>query len=181
MNLLDIEKPIIINDILHHKDNLEILEYLFSFGKFNVGLNNTVPGARLKRALLNNVQHEGFTCPAKEEDEKFSIENPVNVYAFVIVNQLSKILGFDYKEIQRIYYNYYCQNQFATEHIDSEKEDEISILYNLHTTDGGTIILGQKYQDKASQAKIFKSKWLHSSYSTVKDKGRVSLNIKFKI
>ena len=58
---------------------------------------------------------------------------------------------------------------------------DISILYNFHTTDGGTSILGVKYDDVASQAKIFKSEWLHSSYPTVKDKGRVSLNIVIEI
>ena len=41
------------------------------------------------------------------------------------------------------------------------------------------IIQGEKYPDKIGQAKIFKSKWWHRSWPCVKDKGRVSLNIKF--
>ena len=78
-------------------------------------------------------------------------------------------------------YNYYCLNQQAADHTDSLEENEMSIIYNPHTTDGGTKILDKEYPDVASQAKIFKSTWLHSSLSTVKDKARVSLNIKFRI
>ena len=118
--------------------------------------------------------------PWEENEKTYLFDNPLNLYAFVIVNQLSKQLNFDYKEIERIYYNYYCRDQFALEHTDSKNDDHISIIYNFHTTDGGTVINGKKYQDQASQAKIFKSKWLHSSWPCVKDKGRVSLNIKLR-
>ena len=185
MNLKDIEEPILVNDILHVRDNMNILEHLFTTGEFMLGINNPRPKARLEKALLNEVQHAGFTYATKENldggYETDIFNNPLNLYAFVIVNQLSKKLNFDYQEIERVYYNYYCRDQFAVEHTDSKFDDHISIIYNFHTTDGGTIILGKKYQDRASQAKIFKSNWLHSSWACEKDKGRVSLNIKLKV
>ena len=182
MDLYSIKEPILADKVLHENDNLALLNYLFSHKKFAVAVNNVRLGARFEKALLENVQHAGFVCNTYgDEDKEFSFNDPLNVYAFVIVNQLSKNLGFKYEKIDRVNYNYYCQNQHATDHTDSSEKNEISIVYNPHTTDGGTKILDKKYPDIGGQAKIFKSNWLHSSYSTIKDKGRVSLNIKFKI
>lgn len=181
MNLLDIKEPILINNILHVRDNLSILDYLFSFGKFNLGENYFKSGSRMKKALLDEVQHAGFNHTVLSEDGGDILENPLTIYGNVITNQLSKTLNFNYNKITRIAYNYYCREQFATEHEDSFEKNEISIVYNPHTTDGGTEILGKKYPDVANQAKLFKSNWIHSSWPCVKDKGRVSLNIKFTI
>ena len=181
MDLYSIKEPILVNKVLHENDNLALLNYLFTHEKFDIGINHPRPGARFEKALLENAQHAGFNCQTYSEDMEFSFDNPLNVYAFVIINQLSKNLGFEYEKITRVGYNYYCRDQHATDHTDSFTKDEISIVYNPHTTDGGTKILDKKYPDIAAQAKIFKSIWLHSSWSTVKDKSRVSLNIKIKI
>ena len=40
MNLKDIEEPILVNDILHVRDNMNILEHLFTTGEFMLGINN---------------------------------------------------------------------------------------------------------------------------------------------
>ena len=184
MDLSSIEKPILVDKVLHSNDNLFLLNYLFANGHFKIGINYPRPEARLEKALLENVQHAGFnyqTYFEKIGNENEIFSNPLNLYAFIITNQLSKNLNFKYKKIIRIGYNYYCRNQHATDHTDSSENNEISIVYNPHTTDGGTKILDKQYPDIGSQAKIFKSNWLHSSWSTIKDKARVSLNIKFKI
>ena len=179
MDILKIKKPITVDNVLHINDNMNILEYVFTHGKFTLGLNKPKAKVRLEKALLDEVQHAGFTLMTKSEDEKIHpFDNPLNLYAFVIANQISKILNFKYKEIERINYNYYCREQFATSHRDCENDNRVSILYNFHSTDGGTEILGKKYPDIAGQAKVFKSSWLHNSWPIVKDKGRVNLNIK---
>ncbi len=179
MDILKIKKPITVDNVLHINDNMNILDYIFTHGKFTLGINDPRPKARLKQALFDDVQHAGFSLISKSEKETIHpFDNPLNLYAFVIANQISKTLNFKYKEIERINYNYYCRDQFATGHTDCENNNRISILYNFHSTDGGTEILGKKYLDIASQAKIFKSSWLHNSWPTVKDKGRVNLNIK---
>jgi hypothetical protein len=181
MDILKIKEPILLDDVLSNIDNLNILEFLFANKSFQIGVNNPEPGKRLNKALLDEVQHAGFLCETACNFQENLFDDPLNIYAFVIVNQISKRLKFKYKNIFRVGYNYYCRNQCATDHRDSKCNNFISIVYNFHTTDGGTIILGKKYDDVVSQAKIFKSEWLHSSYSTVKDKGRVSLNIVIEI
>lgn len=182
-NLNLIKEPIVLDNILHERDNFEILENLFKNGEFILGVNAAKPNIRLKKALFLDEQHAGFQHNTKKENEDYScfLNKFLNIYAFVIINQISKRLNFEYKKILRVTYNYYCREQFATEHTDSENKNEFSIVYNPHTTDGGTIILGKKYQDISGQAKIFNSNWLHSSYPVVQEKGRVSLNIKFSI
>ena len=181
MDILKIKEPILLNDILSNIDNLNILEFLFANKSFTLGVNNPGAGKMTNKVILDQVQHAGFLCETACNFPKNLFDDPLNIYAFVIVNQISKRLKFEYKRIFRVGYNYYCRNQCATDHTDSKHNNFISILYNFHTTDGGTSILGIKYDDVASQAKIFKSEWLHSSYPTVKDKGRVSLNIVIEI
>ena len=67
MNLKDIEEPILVNNILHIKDNMNVLEHLFRNGKFMLGINNDRIKGRLEKALLNEVQHAGFTYATKKE------------------------------------------------------------------------------------------------------------------
>jgi hypothetical protein len=182
MDILNIKKPIIVDNVLHINDNMNILEYIFTNGKFTIGINNPRPKARLKKALYDEVQHAGFSIISKSEKDIINpFDDPLNLYAFVIANQISKNLNFKYKQMERVNYNYYCREQCATSHTDCEHDNRISILYNFHSTDGGTEILGEQYQDIAGQAKVFKSSWLHNSWPTVKDKGRVNLNIKLII
>ena len=181
MNIVEIDKPVIVNDVLHNKDNINIVDYLLTNGKFSIAVDNN-KSSRFQKAMLDEVQHSGFLYAEKNEENNTHIFNsPLTTYGFVVTNQICKTLGFTYKKITRIAYNYYCRDQFAMEHTDSEENDEVSIIYNPFTTDGGSIILGEKYQDIACQAKVFKSNWLHSSWPTVKDKARVSLNIVIKI
>ena len=190
MDLNSIEKPIVIDNILHQNDNLKILKLLLLNGRFSLDrgpIKNKIYNSKIDLLLtstfMDTEAHRGFICKIynNEEGEREQIEfdEPFSLYAEIILNQLSKQLKFEYKKITRIIYNYYCRNQFATEHQDGTEDNEFSLVYNITTTDGGTIIQGEKYPDKIGQAKIFKSKWWHRSWPCVKDKGRVSLNIKF--
>ena len=65
MDILNIKKPIIVDNVLHINDNMNILEYLFTHGKFTIGINNPRPKARLKKALYDEVQHAGFSIISK--------------------------------------------------------------------------------------------------------------------
>lgn len=188
MNISNIEKPILVNNVLHVKDNIKILKHLFSQGHFQLDrtplLNKKFLSEEdflMQKIFTNLEQHTGFVFKIKRDNQEIEYNEPFSLYAMIIVNQLSKLLKFEYKKITRIIYNYYCQNQSSTEHVDGDYDNEFSVIYNPTTTDGGTIILGEKYPDVVSQAKIFKSKWLHSSWPIDKDKARVSINIKFEI
>jgi hypothetical protein len=186
MDLKSIEEPIIVDDVLHQKDNLKIVKHLLSHGHFQLDRSpiknkkyNTDADLLLNSTFMDTEQHRGFLCQIKHEQQEINFDEPFSLYSEIIVNQLSKQLKFEYKKITRIMYNYYCREQCATEHQDGTDDNEFSLVYNITTTDGGTIIQGEKYPDKGGQAKIFKSKWWHSSWPCDKDKGRVSLNIKF--
>ena len=188
MDLNTIESPILVDDILHYKDNIKILKHLFTFGHFQLDRTpikdrnyNSEQDFILNKTFTDIEQHSGFSYQIKNEHQEIPYDELLSVYSFVILNQLSKRLDFNYNNITRIMYNYYCRDQSTTEHVDGNADNEFSIVYNLSTTDGGTTIKGQKYPDQGGQAKLFKSKWLHSSWPIDKDKGRVTLNIKFEI
>ena len=46
---------------------MNVLEHLFRNGKFMLGINNDRIKGRLEKALLNEVQHAGFTYATKKE------------------------------------------------------------------------------------------------------------------
>ena len=188
MDLNTIQSPILVDNILHNNDNIKILKHLFTYGHFQLDRTpiknrnyNSDEDFILNKTFTDIEQHSGFSYQIKNEEQEIPYNEPLSIYSFVVLNQLSKQLNFSYKSLTRIIYNYYCRNQLTTEHVDGNADNEFSIVYNLSTTDGGTIIKGQKYPDKGGQAKLFKSKWLHSSWPIDKDKGRVTLNIKFEI
>jgi hypothetical protein len=105
--------------------------------------------------------------------------HPLNIYARLIANILSLKLNFKYNAIQRVYWNYYFKGQGGIGHVDSDTKHNVSVVYNMINTDGGTEILNKFYPDIEGQAKVFKSEWFHKGVSTNLDKSRLSLNIVF--
>tara|TARA_R100001530_G_C4314651_1_gene153998 strand:- start:99 stop:650 length:552 start_codon:yes stop_codon:yes gene_type:complete len=181
MSILELKEPVLLDDILTKKDNLQILDFLFTHKCFQVEINSSKEDARLSKALDPNIPHAGFSCVTAGENHQNFLNDPLNLYALVIVNQISRKLNFEWDKITRVNWNYYCKDQAATSHGDAFGDEYFSILYNPHTTDGGTVILDKPYKDTASQAKFFKSSWLHHSLPPIKDKGRVALNIVIKV
>lgn len=175
-----IEKPTFINNILTDKDNLRILDLLFE-RPFNIG--NEANLSKTHSAILEGYQHAGFTHVTADLkcQNQLNINDPLNVYVEIITNKVFKTLNLNYRYIERAHWNYYLKGQQGVGHIDRETSDYISILYNMHTTDGGTEILGKFYQDKGSEAKVFMSNWDHKGVSTKNDKARTSLNIVVRI
>jgi len=94
---------------------------------------------------------------------------------------VQKNMSMKFKDIKRIYWNWYHSTSLMEYHIDSNYDNLYSIIYNLHDNDGGTefklndeIIF---YKSVESKAIIFPSKISHRGVAPKKDLNRFSLNI----
>ena len=90
------------------------------------------------------------------------------------------------QHIERIYWNLYSPGASCLWHVDKDSGGVIghygSIVYNLHSNDGGTEFEGnQKILAKEGQAMIFPSHLRHRGVAPKKNKWRFSLNIVTKI
>ena len=74
----------------------------------------------------------------------------------------------------------YLKKAETDPHRDTPDQNFKSILYNLHTTDGGIKIENDFYSDKMGQAKIFNSNLIHQGFGPTNDNVRFNLNIMFK-
>jgi len=88
--------------------------------------------------------------------------------------------------LERMYWNLYSPSASCTWHIDKEVGGYLghygSIVYNLHTNDGGTEFEGnQKILATEGQALVFPSHLTHRGLAPEKNKWRVSLNMVVKI
>jgi|TARA_E500000318_G_C3502751_1_gene189026 hypothetical protein len=175
-DILDIEQPILISDVLPFIENQSIL-HILSETKGWI-MQNEANIIRYDSAFTNDYPQTGWGLMATERGHKNFYDTNLNVIAKIISSlicqklQIKKIRG-----IERIHWNYYSKGQEGVGHVDRDEDRYISILYNPLTTDGGTEIKKVFYPDIAGQAKVFKSNWLHRGVTTKKDKSRVSLNI----
>jgi len=184
MKIEDIKKPIIIDKVLPISENIEMLKH-FSTRPLLIqheGLEEkgVLPDeASFITGFSNNYNHVGFALELYDyrfkKCEKF---DPLFIWSRIIFNSaLEKLNLQNFKNLARIHWNYYLAGQQGVGHTDREEDNFVSMLYNPHTTDGGTEILGEFYPDVAGQLKIFKSNWLHKGVSSKKDKARASVNI----
>ena len=172
------KKPILLDKILPYKENRSILEILSSMGGWHIGYEGVAHSTTtFHTAYTKGYPHMGMTfCSAQVGHENFT-DSPLNIYGKIIANTVAEKLEFDFKRIYRLFWNYYTKGQEGVGHYDLQSEKNISIVYNLMDTDGGTEILKQFYPDICGQAKIFKSNWWHRGVTTKEDKSRVILNI----
>tara|TARA_R110000822_G_scaffold114431_1_gene245989 strand:+ start:4469 stop:5005 length:537 start_codon:yes stop_codon:yes gene_type:complete len=177
--MIELKEPILINDILPMQSNIDMLNFLcesnFTFG------GEIRDQKQIVSALCNDHVHHGFSLITRDINEMSVKKTPLNVYAHIIIQHITQKLDIKKYTITRFNWNYYYRGMEGTGHVDEEEDCFISILYNPHTTDGGTEIKGITYPDKISQAKIFKSNWMHRGTTTKQDKARFNLNIVIKI
>jgi hypothetical protein len=145
------------------------------------------PGNTNKKYLNNLIEGKavdfGFTLATFDASREFVQKgNNLNVYADLIFQMIvEKILYLKDKKIFRIYWNYYHQNSQTNFHRDNDHKDFYSIVYNLHSNDGGTEILlndeSNFYKSEENEAIIFKSTEEHRGVAPKTDPTRFSLNI----
>ena len=103
----------------------------------------------------------------------------LNVYGQIIFNIIIEKLKIKAR-LDRLYWNMYLKESQTEIHTDKLDSGYFSVIYNLHTTDGGTEINNKFYSDLGSQAKVFKSNTLHRGIGPKQDNVRFNLNIIFE-
>ena len=175
-----INEPILVDNIIPFEENKNILDICSYQKGWYFGSEGPLNNKPLFDIIYsNNFPHLGMTFASAEKGHQDVNNHPLNIYARLIANILCSKLNFKYNSIQRVYWNYYFKGQGGIGHVDSDTKNNVSVVYNMKNTDGGTEILNKFYPDIEGQAKIFKSEWFHKGVSTKLDKSRLSLNIVF--
>ena len=95
---------------------------------------------------------------------------------------MSVVLKLDKKYLDRLYWNLYSPNAVCQWHIDMGSVGEYaSVVYNLHTNDGGTEFESGKIPSKEGQAIIFSSDLKHRGLAPKNNKWRLNVNLVVKI
>jgi len=105
--------------------------------------------------------------------------NSIGNWIFYLCQEKS---SFKIKHLDRLYWNLYSPSAVCAWHTDTSSIGEYaSVVYNLHTNDGGTEFESGKVIAKESQAIIFPSDLKHRGLAPKKNKWRLSLNMLVKI
>ena len=130
-----------------------------------------------------NKSNQGLAMVTfQDENIPYSPNEILNTYAGIIFDMVQKDSFIKFKKIKRLYWNWYDQtSQGMAYHIDDPADNKYSIIYNLHTNDGGTnfkINDEIKFEKSTeSEAIVFPSKIWHSGVAPTKDLHRFNLNI----
>jgi hypothetical protein len=162
-------------------------------------LNNIIPKTINNNIINELVTHQWYIACDKTKDMRkkifseinngfsfVTLENGIikintilNVYGQIIFNIIIDKLKIKAR-LDRLFWNMYLKQSETEIHTDSLDPEYFSLVYNLHTTDGGIEIDNKFYPDLESQAKIFKSNILHRGIGPKQDNVRFNLNIMFK-
>lgn len=121
----------------------------------------------------------GFFIRTYDVKEQHYRDDFLNNIAQTIKNMIDEKSNFNIGLIQRIYWNMYVNSSVMEYHRDQQADNNcISIVYNLHTNDGGTNFKDYKtISSKESQAIVFKSEKLHKGIAPKKIPFRFCVNI----
>jgi|TARA_Y100001951_G_C11257419_1_gene250281 hypothetical protein len=165
----------LINDILTLEENSKLLDKLMYHQWY-------LTRCRDYQNLTEWVtagNRSGFSVETLASGKPY--DSNLNEEAFKITKIACEKAGITNYEIRRFLWNLYFPGDITEIHMDEEGDGFTSILYNVHTTDGGTIIDNVFYPDKMGQVKIYKSNVKHQGVAPVKDHTRLNLNILLKI
>jgi len=124
----------------------------------------------------------GFNYCVFNSENNTNIESEIKNDAIDIFKKiLIKANIKDKYDLIRLSWNLYFKTSKPKLHKDTNTAGFKSIVYDLHTTDGATIIGGHMIADKMGQAKMFDSEIFHRGVVPKKDNIRFNLNIIFKI
>lgn len=169
-------------NILPPSTNLKIIK-LLTLQQWNYAFDNYGNENVLMENIFNNVNHGFFYRSYQEKKGILPVTEDslqLNTYAEVVTDIVNKKLNFTNYNIHRIAWNMYFPNAQTSDHIDCEDTNYFTILYNLHTTDGGIEINKKFNKDEMGTATVFQSNIKHRGVPPVKDHVRFNLNIIFK-
>jgi len=167
-----------IDTKISEKTNKRIINELYSISNWQFGSD----------IILNkNIckKDSGFSVTTLNSINNININNILNTYAFCILDMIQENTFIKFKNVVRIFWNWYHQGSLMEYHRDSSEDNIYSIVYNLHNNDGGTEFkIDEKikfYNSISSQALLFPSKIYHRGMPPKKDLNRFSLNIMVQI
>lgn len=175
-------KVLTINNLFSPATNLRIINILVH-QHWGFAWDNKERKKNLLNYVLENKNH-GFylvTLLQNEDTKKTPESVELNTFGKILVDQVCFKIGIDEPvSIDRFYWNMYFNNSNMVEHPDWDDDSRLTILYNLHTTDGGLQIGKTFYKDNMGEAKIFHGVNLHKGIAPKKDPIRFNLNVVFK-
>jgi len=124
-----------------------------------------------------NISNSGFSLVTYDNDNNLNIKTDLNLYAEIIFYYIKQKLKSNIHSISRIYWNYYDNSSVGNYHLDNNKINYKSIIYNLHSNDGGTFIKNKFIKSEEGEAIIFDSNIRHKGVAPIKNKHRFNLNI----
>ena len=157
--------PKIINDNIIN----ELISHPWSIAQDNI--------ENVRKKLFSEI-NGGFSLTTLK-DGIIQTNTVLNVYGQIIFNIIIDKLKIKAR-LDRLFWNMYLKQSETEIHADKLDPEYFSLVYNLHTTDGGIEIDNKFYPDLESQAKIFKSNILHRGIGPKQDNVRFNLNIMFK-
>ena len=163
------DKVLTIDNVLPKSVNKGIITYLTNRCSWGIAKES---GATPYDMLIKLKKYAGFSIE--------TINNPehefLNTCATIIAEKVKESFNIK-KNPMRYMWNMYYINHRSLAHVDDERLDSFSIIYNLNDSDGGTQIGNAFYQDIEGQAKVFKSNILHSGIGPKTTSCRFNLNI----
>lgn len=151
----------------------------------NTALINQILGLSFWRKATDD---EDYLDPIIKKDAGFLLESTnlnrdlqINKFVPKIISLVNMTVKGSLNRVERVYWNWYSNNSETTFHQDSHLQNKYSIIYNLHSNDGGTEfkINDEIYFVKSVESQIlfFKSNIWHRGIAPKKQKNRYALNI----
>ncbi len=168
-----------ININIPTKTNKRIINLLSKIDGWSFGYDNNSNQVNVNKA------DAGFTLKTYNNSFKYIDNSGLNCFAYLISDIVEKNTFFKFKLINRIHWNWYHPGSNMEFHSDESLHNFFSIVYNLHTNDGGTEFnINDKntfYSSNESEALFFPSKIQHKGIAPTKNFNRFSLNIVVEI
>ena len=188
--LSNVEKIKFINNILPPSTNIDILK-LLAEAKWYVGVDKKTNNARYNDLISGKYygfSYDPYNLQTNKTNPFGQSDYELFLYGKIVFQKVCHELNFKKAKLIRLIYNMYYPHHNTSTHTDviASVEENLhnaygvecySILYNLHTTDGGTEVDNCFYKDQMGQAKVFPSKINHKGIGPKKDNIRFSLNI----
>ena len=168
-----------INTGIPEKTNKRIISLLSEIDGWSFGYDNNSNQINISKS------DAGFTLKTYNHLFKHINNDGLNCFAYLVSDMVEKNTYFKFKSINRIHWNWYHLGSKMEFHSDESLDKFFSIVYNLHTNDGGTEFnVNDKntfYNSIESEALFFPSKIQHKAVAPTKNFNRFSLNIVVEI
>ena len=169
----------IINTSIPHKTNNRIIEHLTLNTKWMFAYDREEKHLIVDNLTKANDNDSGFIFKSFSAEHKYTADGFLNMFALLVKDICTEQSKRKIGEIIRIYWNMYVPSSKMKYHFDMPKGNNcVSIIYNLHSNDGGTDFKNNKIvKSKEGQAIVFNSDSLHKGISSKIIPVRYALNI----